>query len=46
MIPMMGYRSGQEVVLTPKTGLIGMPEVAPDGIHAKCLLNPKLRWGE
>ena len=43
MIPMMGYRSGQEVVLTPKTGLIGMPEVTPDGIHARCLLNPKLR---
>ena len=45
MIPMMGYREGQEVVLTPKTGLIGMPQVSPDGIHATCLINPKLRLG-
>lgn len=45
MFPMMGYRRGEEVVLTPKTGLIGMPEVTPDGIHARCLLNPRLRLG-
>lgn len=30
------------VVLTRKTGLVGVPEQLQDGIHARCLLNPNL----
>jgi hypothetical protein len=39
------YKDGEVVVLSPNTGLIGMPEVTPQGIQAKCLLNPKLKLG-
>ena len=45
MVPARGYLPGQAVVLTAKTGLIGMPEQTNDGIRAKCLLNPQLRIG-
>jgi baseplate hub protein gp41 len=40
-----GYRPGETVILSPKTGLVGMPEVTPQGIQVKCLLNPKLVLG-
>jgi hypothetical protein len=39
------YLPGQEVVLNPKTGLVSIPEVTPQGIQARCLLNPKIRLG-
>jgi hypothetical protein len=39
------YRTGEAVVLSPKTGLIGLPEVTPQGIQAKCLLNPRIQLG-
>jgi hypothetical protein len=45
LIPFDGYASDEMVVLSPTTGLIGMPKVTPDGIQAQCLLNPKLRLG-
>jgi hypothetical protein len=45
IIPYKGYARGTAVVLSPTTGLVGMPEVTPEGIQAKCLLNPKLRLG-
>jgi hypothetical protein len=38
-------REGNAFVLTPKTGLVGLPEVTPQGIHVKCLLNPKIKIG-
>jgi hypothetical protein len=37
------YRPGEAVVLTPKTGLVKIPEVTPQGIQIECLLNPKLK---
>jgi hypothetical protein len=40
-----GYRKTEKVILSPSTGLIGLPEVTPQGIQAKCLLNPKLMLG-
>jgi hypothetical protein len=40
-----GYKPGDAVILSPKTGLVGLPEVTPEGIQARCLLNPKLRLG-
>lgn len=45
IIPLTGYRPFEAVVLTAKTGLIGMPEQIQDGIKAKCLLNPNLIIG-
>jgi archaellin len=45
VIPREGYRAGEAVVLKPTTGLVGMPQVTPQGIEARCLLNPKLRLG-
>jgi len=45
MMSRTGYRDGEVVILSPKTGLVGLPEVTPQGIQAKCLLNPKLRLG-
>lgn len=36
---------GGAVLLTPETGLIGVPQITEDGIEGKCLLNPKLKIG-
>ena len=33
------------VVLTSKTGLVGVPELTNDGVSARCLLNPLIRIG-
>jgi hypothetical protein len=38
-----GYLSDEAVVLSPQTGLVGIPELTPQGIQVRCLLNPKLR---
>lgn len=32
-------------ILTPKTGVIGMPQLTTEGLQITCLLNPKLKWG-
>lgn len=34
-----------EVVLSPQTGLIGIPVQTIDGVQATCLLNPQIRMG-
>lgn len=36
---------GQAIVLSSKTGLIGMPVQTFDGIKARCLLNPNIKAG-
>lgn len=33
------------ILLSPSTGLIGMPRQTPDGVEATALLNPRLRAG-
>ncbi len=43
MIPKGGNRPGQVVVLNSKSGMIGMPTQTPDGIFARCLINPAIR---
>lgn len=43
--PLNGYRPGDVVVLNALTGLIGIPEQTQEGIHARCLLNPRLVVG-
>ena len=30
-------------ILTPKTGLVGLPQLTSEGLSIKCLLNPKLK---
>jgi hypothetical protein len=40
-----GYLPGNAVVLTPATGLIGIPEATIDGIEGRCLINPAIRIG-
>ncbi len=45
MTPIDGYLPGQIVVLTPATGLVGMPETTGDGVHVRCLLNPRIQIG-
>lgn len=45
MIPLTSYLPGEAVVLTMKTGMIGLPEQTQDGIRVKCLLNPRIVIG-
>jgi hypothetical protein len=40
-----GYLPNDVVVLNAKTGVIGMPHIAPDGIYVRCLLDPMLKVG-
>jgi hypothetical protein len=45
VVPQREYRKSEIVVLSPRTGLVGIPEATPEGIQIRCLLNPKLRLG-
>lgn len=45
MLPLDSYLPGEIVVLNSTTGMIGIPEQQEDGIHVRCLLNPKLAIG-
>jgi len=37
------YVEGERVVLSPRTGLVGIPEATPEGIQIRCLLNPRIK---
>lgn len=43
--PLTGYLPGKAVVLSPLTGMVGVPEQTDQGVRVKCLLNPRLRIG-
>ena len=43
IMPAVGYRSDEAVVITSATGMIGIPQQTPDGIAVRTLLNPRLR---
>jgi len=45
IIPLDGYLPSEAVVLSARTGLIGLPEQTNEGVRAKCLLNPLLQPG-
>lgn len=45
VIPVTGYLPGEAVVLTSRTGMIGVPEATNDGIKVDCLLNPLIKIG-
>jgi hypothetical protein len=42
VIPLLGYKPSEAVVLTAQTGLIGRVEQTTTGMIAKCLLNPRI----
>lgn len=42
-ISTLGYSVEPVQVLTPKTGLVGLPQLTSEGLIVKCLLNPKLK---
>jgi hypothetical protein len=44
-LPRTAYKPGDAVVLTPSTGLIGLPRLTADGINVRCLLNPAIGPG-
>lgn len=44
-IPKGGYLSGEAIVLSPSTGMVGVPELTMEGIVVKCLLNPSIKAG-
>jgi hypothetical protein len=42
-VPRGGFRSGGSLVLTPQTGLIGVPTQTLDGLNVRTLLNPLIQ---
>jgi hypothetical protein len=40
-----GYLPGNAVVLSPATGLVGIPEATDQGIEGRCLMNAALKIG-
>jgi hypothetical protein len=45
LVPIASTLPGEAVVLTRKTGLIGMPQQTLNGITCRSLLNPRIRFG-
>lgn len=45
MIPRGGSTDEPAFAMTPKTGMIGMPQLTTEGLRVTCLLNPRLKWG-
>ncbi|WP_434279327.1 baseplate hub protein [Acinetobacter sp. CE-15] len=43
--PVIGYTPVPVQVLTPTTGMVGMPQLTSEGLKVSCLLNPKMKWG-
>jgi hypothetical protein len=43
LTPNTAYASGDIVVLTSQTGMIGFPEATQDGVMVTCLLNPSIQ---
>lgn len=42
VIPSDGYIGGM-VLITPKTGMVGVPTITDNGVKVECLLNPEIR---
>ena len=42
--PFANVEPGQELVVSPETGLIGTPSSVPMGVSFKTLLDPRLKW--
>jgi hypothetical protein len=46
LIPQTSYIPGEIPVISPATGLVGVPEQTQNGIHIRVLLNPYLKIGQ
>lgn len=46
LIPLTSYIPGQVPLLSPQTGLIGLPEQTQNGISIRVLLNPAIKIGQ
>jgi hypothetical protein len=46
LIPLTSYVPGDTPVISPSTGLIGVPEQTENGIRMRVLLNPALKIGQ
>lgn len=44
--PQTGYIPGAPILITPSTGLIGVPEQTQNGLMVRVLLNPAIRIGQ
>lgn len=44
-VPLTSYLPSEAIVLTSKTGMIGVPQQTNEGVNVKCLLNPLIRIG-
>lgn len=44
-VPIGGYSQMPMQILTPKTGMVGMPQLTSEGVRVSCLLNPKMKRG-
>lgn len=45
-IPKTGYIPGPPVLITPSTGLIGVPEQTQNGLSVRVLMNPAIKIGQ
>jgi hypothetical protein len=45
VIPNTGYIPGEAILITPFTGLIGVPEQTQNGLQIRVLLNPNIKIG-
>ena len=46
VVPMTSYIPGPPVLITPSTGLIGVPEQTQNGLMVRVLLNPAIKIGQ
>lgn len=46
VIPLTSYVPGETPIISPQTGLVGVPEQTQSGIKARVLLNPALKIGQ
>lgn len=46
IIPQRSYIPGEAVLISPQTGLIGVPEQTQNGIEVRILLNPQVKIGQ
>jgi hypothetical protein len=46
LIPLTSYLTGDAVMISPSTGLIGVPELTQNGLEMTVLLNPSIKVGQ
>lgn len=45
-VPLTGYIPGAPVLITPSTGLLGVPEQTQNGLELRVLMNPNIKIGQ